>query len=269
MAFLGYGSESGQVTTDDLTATFEIGDSTSFSMDLEFLRVSSPNGAPEAGNMEWDKYRLYELSDPDNIGTATLTNLDTITLNGQIGDGDAAQSDGGLLPNRNDWQHDTFSFTLDTTSQAWQSLAVGETLSVIYLVNGTEYLNPNGSATGTSESDSMTITLNFVKTCFAADALIRMADGSAKRAGDVVVGDLVATADHGGQPVRWVGVNTVMQAEMTHFAKWRPVLIRAGALGQGLPAADLMVSQLHRVLVAARWPRRASAPPRCWSRRAR
>ena len=61
------------------------------------------------------------------------------------------------------------------------------------------------------------------------------------------VGDRVRTLDHGLQAVRW-------QRHVTHRwpavpAKTKPVLIRAGALGQGLPARDLVVSAQHRILM--------------------
>lgn len=190
--------------------------------------------APDPSNTEWDGYTLTEVSDPSNVGTAGLS---------------ASNSLGSLepdnqFPSQNDWQHDKFTFTLDTSSAAWQNLAIGESLTVRYRVDAVEraFLLP-------TESDSLNFTFTFTKTCFDAAALIRMADGTEKRADAIAFGDLVATADHGAQPVRWVGGSTVMKAEMKHFAQWRPIRIAAGALGENVPASDLLVSQLHRVLV--------------------
>jgi len=61
------------------------------------------------------------------------------------------------------------------------------------------------------------------------------------------IGDLVHTLDAGPQPVAWVwnGHQPLHEAERHE----RPVLIRAGALGPGVPARDLMLSPWHGVLL--------------------
>lgn len=61
------------------------------------------------------------------------------------------------------------------------------------------------------------------------------------------VGDLVMTQDHGLQPIRWIG-STTCRAE----GAFAPIRIRAGALGQGLPCRDLLVSPQHRMLLRSR-----------------
>lgn len=229
----------------DINRTFNVPQSaTTFApIEIQMQRSLLVGAALDVDNSEWDSYTLTEVSDPNNVGSATLVN-GTNDLNG-------AQTDGvnTLINNRNDWQHDTVRFQLDTSSAAWKNLAVGQSLTVTYRVDAREYVGvwPLEAQT---DSDSLNITFTFTKTCFAADSMILMADGSEKRADAVQVGDLIATVDRGAQPVRWVGVNTVMRAEMKHFAQWRPIRIAAGALGEGLPAQDLLVSQLHRVLVS-------------------
>lgn len=55
-------------------------------------------------------------------------------------------------------------------------------------------------------------------------------------------GDLVLTRDNGSRPIRWIGSRTVLGR-----GGLAPVVIRAGALGND---RDLMVSQLHRMLLA-------------------
>lgn len=84
--------------------------------------------------------------------------------------------------------------------------------------------------------------------CFAADALIETRDGPVP-AGRVAVGDRVLTRDHGAQPVRWVGQRHYSAADLARAPHLRPIRIRAGALGGGLPLRDLVVSPQHRVLV--------------------
>jgi hypothetical protein len=62
------------------------------------------------------------------------------------------------------------------------------------------------------------------------------------------IGDLVLTHDGAVKPIRWMG----RQAVSTMFAdKLRvlPIRIGAGALGDGLPLRDLLVSPDHALLV--------------------
>ncbi|WP_232220981.1 Hint domain-containing protein [Paracoccus sp. J39] len=66
------------------------------------------------------------------------------------------------------------------------------------------------------------------------------------------IGDMVVTRDHGAQPLRWIGSKPVESALLRAFEKMRPVRIRAGALGSGLPSRDLYVSQQHRILVSSK-----------------
>lgn len=62
----------------------------------------------------------------------------------------------------------------------------------------------------------------------------------------------IRTADHGMQPLRWIGSRCFAGAELADNPALVPVRIAAGALGRGLPARDLTVSQQHRVLVSSR-----------------
>lgn len=82
-------------------------------------------------------------------------------------------------------------------------------------------------------------------TCFTAGTLIETPDGP-RPVQDLRAGDLVMTVDDGPQPLLWSGTREV---DVTAAESLRPVLIRKDALGAGLPADDLMVSQQHRVLV--------------------
>ena len=62
-------------------------------------------------------------------------------------------------------------------------------------------------------------------------------------------GDLVLTRDHGLQPIRWIGARRLDAAELADDPTLQPVLIRRGALGQGCPARDMLVSRQHRMLL--------------------
>ncbi len=83
-----------------------------------------------------------------------------------------------------------------------------------------------------------------VAVCFARGSMIRTERGETPVEA-LEVGDLVCTVDHGLQPLRWIGSNTVS----TNGAL-APILIKAGALEDGMPAIDLRVSPKHRVLVS-------------------
>lgn len=63
-------------------------------------------------------------------------------------------------------------------------------------------------------------------------------------------GDRLVTADHGQQTVRWVFAKSWTRAEVLAMPQLRAVKICQGALGIGLPAQDLLVSQQHRVVVS-------------------
>ncbi|WP_246175358.1 Hint domain-containing protein [Paracoccus limosus] len=84
--------------------------------------------------------------------------------------------------------------------------------------------------------------------CFARGTLIQTPDGP-RAIEDLHPGDLVLTLDHGAQPLRWIGAIRVGATWLALAPRLRPIRIRAGALGAGLPATDLVVSPQHRVLV--------------------
>lgn len=84
--------------------------------------------------------------------------------------------------------------------------------------------------------------------CFTAGTMIRTPDGQ-RPVEALSVGDLVWTRDHGPQPIRWRGARRLGADALAANANLRPIRIRAGALGAGQPAQDLVVSPQHRILV--------------------
>lgn len=63
-------------------------------------------------------------------------------------------------------------------------------------------------------------------------------------------GDLVLTRDKGYQPIRWIGSRVLSSHDLAAQPNFNPVIIRAGALGSGLPERDMMVSPQHRMLLS-------------------
>lgn len=91
-------------------------------------------------------------------------------------------------------------------------------------------------------------------TCFVAGTLIEVANGYSSIE-TIKAGDLVNTIDHGLQPVVWTGARTLSSLELARNPALRPIRIAAGALGHGVPNADLLVSPQHRVLLRSEMAR--------------
>lgn len=89
--------------------------------------------------------------------------------------------------------------------------------------------------------------------CFAAGTRIATARGEVL-VEDLRVGDLVVVAEAGAplQPVVWVGHSRVNVAGHRDRAAVAPVLIRAGALAEGVPHRDLRVSPEHAMYLDGR-----------------
>lgn len=82
--------------------------------------------------------------------------------------------------------------------------------------------------------------------CFCVGTLIETPQGP-RPVEDLIAGDLVMTADQGAQPVIWAGKSHLTWPGADDLMK--PIQIKAGALGDAMPAQDLMVSQQHHVLI--------------------
>ncbi len=65
----------------------------------------------------------------------------------------------------------------------------------------------------------------------------------------LAVGDEVCVADGGTSTIRWIGRKVLRREDLALNAKLLPVRIVAGALGNGFPKRDLLVSRQHRILV--------------------
>lgn len=79
--------------------------------------------------------------------------------------------------------------------------------------------------------------------CFMPGTLIATPEGQAT-VESLRPGDLVVTADGQAKPVVWVGRQTICRL-FRRGPEVLPIRIRAGALGENLPARDLLVSPCH------------------------
>jgi hypothetical protein len=83
--------------------------------------------------------------------------------------------------------------------------------------------------------------------CFYRGTMIRTPDGE-KAVETLKAGDLVMTAEGRVAPVSWLGRQTISTVFSDPSKVW-PIRIRAGALGDTVPARDLVLSPDHAVLV--------------------
>ncbi len=184
---------------------------------------------------------------------------DAIDLGG--GDGDADQAFGGqdsdtfmgvgqgdYIDGNEDADNSDYD-VLNLTGSA-ESVNAGGSLSVAYDPADAEdgvvtYYDALGNTTGTTEFYN----IEKVIPCFTPGTLIATPRGE-MRVEDLKIGDRVITRDNGIQDIRWVGARDMGGQELAEAAHLNPILIRQGALGNGLPERDMMVSPNHRVLVA-------------------
>lgn len=113
-------------------------------------------------------------------------------------------------------------------------------------IDGTvEFLDVDGNVTGS---------LNFTNIeeiipCFTPGTLIATPKGEVP-VESLKAGDQVITRDNGIQEIRWLGQKALTWYDLAANPHLKPVLIRQGSLGNGLPERDMMVSPNHRMLVA-------------------
>ncbi|WP_137125849.1 Hint domain-containing protein [Roseomonas sp. HF4] len=153
------------------------------------------------------------------------------------------------------------------TGVVWGSLKTGDTLGggweVVKVQGGgnSGYLfNTNGTDTVSFDnSPNRIISGEYyeqppdTEPCFATGTLIATARGEVA-VEDLRVGDLVLAA-HGGaalQPIVWIGHSRVNVAKQRNRAAVAPILIRAGALADGVPHRDLRVSPEHAMFLDGR-----------------
>ena len=84
--------------------------------------------------------------------------------------------------------------------------------------------------------------------CFTLGTLIETAQGD-RLIETLRPGDMVLTRDNDQQCIRWIGRAHLDARRLDLQPNLRPIRIRAGAIGPGMPAQDLIVSPQHRILV--------------------
>lgn len=82
--------------------------------------------------------------------------------------------------------------------------------------------------------------------CFVDGTLIDTPDGR-RPVESLKPGDIISLADGGTAKLRWVSKSHFSFADLLCTMELRPVCVPGGSLGNGVPEADLWVSQQHRI----------------------
>ncbi len=135
--------------------------------------------------------------------------------------------------------------TLDLTGVATPDQSINVVYDPTNSENGTvEFRDGSGTVTGTMTFAN----IENVIPCFTPGTVIATPKGE-RLVEELMVGDRIITRDNGIQEIRWLGNRGLTGQELQHAPHLKPVLIRAGSLGNNLPERDMLVSPNHRVLV--------------------
>ena len=96
-------------------------------------------------------------------------------------------------------------------------------------------------------------------TCFTPGALLTAPDGQRIPVEALRVGDKLSVMTDKGtesRAIRWIGKRSYSGREFASNDHLRPIRIMAGALGEGIPERDLVLSRQHRVMTASRIAKR-------------
>jgi len=131
-----------------------------------------------------------------------------------------------------------WTYTADNSNPSIQALDTGETLTDEFAVESAFYNVP------------VTITINGADEppCFTAGTLVDTPHGP-RPVESLRAGDFVRTGDNGVQCLRWVGRRRIALNAAGAGDKLRPIRLRKDAIAPGVPARDIVVSPMHRVLV--------------------
>ena len=181
-----------------------------------------------------DVFNVGTFTDPIYGGDYVEGVGDTIVGGEDVGDGDEDTLDltgsGSLKV--------LFEDSIDPTGTS------GESGTVIFYTDNTQ----------TTEAGRLEFKeIENVIPCFTPGAMIATPKGEV-RVESLREGDRVITRDNGIQEIRWTGNRTLNRAELAEGDNLKPILIKAGSLGQNLPERDMLVSPQHRVLVTGETP---------------
>lgn len=192
------------------------------------------------------KSRIIYRSEAE--GGAPLTGADrdyTLTTNetddGFYNVGDEQNDSGPNTEYQGTFESGGHTFVVFHDTQApFYSFIYSETASV------GDFPSSTGDYPASYTPGSITLDPSPYPVCFAPGTRIATPDGD-RTVETLAIGDLILTETGAAVPITWIGRQTITK----FFAGTRaqPVRIRAGALGQGSPYADLTVTGNHGILL--------------------
>ena len=114
------------------------------------------------------------------------------------------------------------------------------------------YTTPDRESGVVTFLDGTTMTFTEIENvvpCFTPGTAIATPKGE-RLVEELRIGDRIITRDNGIQEIRWVGRKDVSGKALLATPHLKPIMIRAGSLGNGLPERDMLVSPNHRILVS-------------------
>lgn len=227
---------SGQVLSfEDTTVTTQAGFSGSGTLRLDGATVDVAGGSLSITTIDFEqdssdggKTNLLEI--PESVTLGSITNFgvgDEIKVIGK----DTVQSYSLTL-------NDNGTYTLKANYSQWWSVTISSDVTIQTGYTAADFGELSDGGFGFKSSDVG---------CFMPGTLLATPDGEipVEQAG---AGTLLLTTDGRAVPVRWLGRSTIA-SRFADPAKVLPIRILAGALGENLPARDLVVSPGHALLL--------------------
>lgn len=141
----------------------------------------------------------------------------------------------------------TFVYTVSKGDGATGTSDV-DAVSGINLNGGSIRNGSNNAATSLTTPTDFRELGSFGVACFTRGTMIETPAG-AVAIETLAAGSLVSTLEQGPQPIKWIGTTEYEAGMGDLVAHALPVIIRAGALEDGIPSRDLRVSPQHALYI--------------------
>lgn len=234
-AFSDFTNVSGNVVTAD-TVSYPNGTAFTLNSDASPLtiNITDDDGLPlgSAGNSFSDGF-IDPIATGGTSGNGNQLLINPITVN-------------GVTYPANSLVELEFAFTTTSGETFWVIRINGTNVGI----SGPTLPEPGTTYTVNGGSDGVSTPISTIP-CFLKGTQIKTPDGEVA-VEDLKAGDLVMTLDHGAQHIRWITGRALQERELRSKPHLRPIRISAGALGENMPARDLLVSPQHRILLRSK-----------------